>query len=60
MTIEEAMIRIKNHNEIHSRKELFYAIHITETLYGKIYWKWTWKEWGITVKFNERGEYNWI
>lgn len=32
MTEQEAVRRIKNHNEIHSRKEPFYAIHITEAL----------------------------
>ncbi len=32
MTEQEAVRRIKNHNEIHSRKEPFYAIHIAEAL----------------------------
>lgn len=32
MTNEGAIMRIKNHNEIHSRKEPFYAIYITEAL----------------------------
>ncbi len=32
MTEQEAVIRIKKHNEIHSRKEPFYAIHIAEAL----------------------------
>lgn len=32
MTPQEAIRRIKNHNEIHSRKEQHFAIHITEAL----------------------------
>lgn len=32
MEIPEAIARIKNHNEIHSRKEKGFAIHITEAL----------------------------
>lgn len=32
MTYEEAIKRIKNHNEIHSRQEENFAIHITEAL----------------------------
>ncbi len=32
MVIKEAIRRIKEHNEIHSRKEKNFAIHITEAL----------------------------
>lgn len=32
MTEQEAIRRIKNHNEIHSRKEPFHAIQIAEAL----------------------------
>lgn len=32
MTEQEAIRRIKNHNEIHSRKEPFHAIKIAEAL----------------------------
>ena len=32
MTPQEAIRRIKNHNEVHSRKEKHFAIHITEAL----------------------------
>ena len=32
MTPQEAIKRIKNHNEIHSRAEKDFAIHITEAL----------------------------
>lgn len=32
MTPEEAIRRIKDHNEIHSRKEQHFAVHITEAL----------------------------
>lgn len=32
MTPQEAIRRIKDHNEIHSRKEKFFAVHITEAL----------------------------
>lgn len=32
MTPQEAIRRIKNHNEIHSRKEKHFAVHITEAL----------------------------
>ena len=32
MTPEEAIRRIKNHNEVHSRKEKHFAVHITEAL----------------------------
>ena len=32
MTISEAIKRIKDHNEIHSRNEKHFAIHITEAL----------------------------
>ena len=32
MEIKEAIMRIKNHNEIHSRKEKHFAVHITEAL----------------------------
>ena len=32
MTEQEAIGRIKNHNEIHSRKEPFYALHIAAAL----------------------------
>lgn len=32
MTPQEAIKRIKNHNEIHSRKEQHFAVHITEAL----------------------------
>ena len=32
MTVQEAIKRINNHNEIHSRKEHGFAVHITEAL----------------------------
>lgn len=32
MTPQEAIRRIKNHNEIHSRKEKHFAVHITAAL----------------------------
>ena len=32
MTPQEAIRRIKNHNEVHSRKEKHFAVHITEAL----------------------------
>ena len=32
MTPQEAIGRIKNHNEVHSRKERHFAVHITEAL----------------------------
>ena len=32
MTPQEAIKRIKDHNEIHSRKEKHFAVHITEAL----------------------------
>ena len=32
MTPKEAIRRIKNHNEVHSRKEKHFAVHITEAL----------------------------
>lgn len=32
MSPEEAIRRIKNHNEVHSRKEKHFAVHITEAL----------------------------
>lgn len=32
MTPKEAIRRIKQHNEIHSRKEQHFAVHITEAL----------------------------
>ena len=32
MTEQEAIRRIKNHNEVHNRKEKHFAIHITEAL----------------------------
>ena len=32
MSPEEAIRRIKNHNEVHSRKEKHFAVHITKAL----------------------------
>ena len=32
MTAKEAIQRIRNHNEIHSEKEPYFAVHITEAL----------------------------
>lgn len=32
MTAKEAIQRIRNHNEIHSAKEPYFAVHITEAL----------------------------
>lgn len=32
MTPEEALVRIRTHNKIHSRKEKYFAVHITKAL----------------------------